>query len=335
MASYPGSIKSFTQQVDLTDQADAADVNEAYDEVEAIETELGTDPAGTAADVKTRLAQSLAGDGDIQFAASTELTIATGAITITQNWHRVEGQGAASDDLDTINGGTADRLLFLRASHTDHTITIKHNTGNILVVGNADITLDDSHDFAIFVYDGTLSKWICLGLEGRVVSAQVFLAAASGQPKVTAGCSAVTPIEMTTNDQNLRVLDFDKDTEEHADFTFALPSDYDGGTMTAKFFWLHAAAVTNFGVVWGIEGRVFGNDDALDQAVGTAQTVTDTGGTTSDLYISDATAAITWAGTPAGGKLINLTVYRKAADGSDNLAVDARLVGVQLTYTRT
>jgi len=170
---------------------------------------------------------------------------------------------------------------------------------------------------------------------GGVISAQVFLSAASGQPKVTAGCAAATPVELTTNKQNLKVLDFDKDTEEHADYTFALPSDYNGGTMTAKFFWMHAATTTNFGVVWGIEGRCYANDDALDQAVGTAQTTADTGGTTEDLYISDATAAITWAGTPAGGQLINLTVYRKAADGSDTLAIDARLIGVQLSYTRS
>ena len=172
-------------------------------------------------------------------------------------------------------------------------------------------------------------------LENLGVSAQVFLSAASGQPKTTAGCSAATPVEMTTNKQNLKVLDFDKDTEEHADFTFVLPSDYNGGTMTAKFFWMHAATTTDFGVVWGIEGRVYANDDALDQAIGTAQTIADTGGTTEDLYISDATAAITWAGTPAGGQLINLTVYRKAADGSDTLAIDARLIGVQLSYTRS
>lgn len=43
-ASYPGAIKSFTQQVDLVDTIDAADVNEAYDEIEAIQTELGVNP---------------------------------------------------------------------------------------------------------------------------------------------------------------------------------------------------------------------------------------------------------------------------------------------------
>lgn len=55
MASFPGSIKTFTDQVDDIDTVDAADINAAYDEIEAIETELGTDPAGSYTDVSDRL----------------------------------------------------------------------------------------------------------------------------------------------------------------------------------------------------------------------------------------------------------------------------------------
>src|SRR3990172_7793538 len=41
MADYPGSIKSFTDQTARVSEINAADVNVAYDEIEAIETELG------------------------------------------------------------------------------------------------------------------------------------------------------------------------------------------------------------------------------------------------------------------------------------------------------
>ena len=44
-ASYPGAIKSFSQKTDLIDTIASADVNEAYDEIEAMQTELGTNPA--------------------------------------------------------------------------------------------------------------------------------------------------------------------------------------------------------------------------------------------------------------------------------------------------
>lgn len=63
MAQYPGSIKSFTDQVNCGSPVidefslDAADVNDVYDEVEAIETELGIDPAGSEATVAARLTE--------------------------------------------------------------------------------------------------------------------------------------------------------------------------------------------------------------------------------------------------------------------------------------
>ena len=41
MADYPGSIKSFTDQTAQVSEINAADVNVAYDEIEAIEAELG------------------------------------------------------------------------------------------------------------------------------------------------------------------------------------------------------------------------------------------------------------------------------------------------------
>jgi hypothetical protein len=166
------------------------------------------------------------------------------------------------------------------------------------------------------------------------VAAQMFLSAGAAVPKTTAGCAAAAQTELSTNKQNFLTLDFDTTTEEHADFTFAMPSDYGGGTMTAQVFWTHAATTCDFGVTWGIAGRCYANDAALDQAPGTEVLVSDVGGTTTDMYISAATAAITWAGTPAAGQLINLTIARKTADAGDTMAVDAKLIGVQLNYTR-
>jgi len=63
MAQYPGAIVSFTRQVNqgspVIDEfsLDEDDVNLTYDEVEAIQTELGTDPAGSEATVAARLTE--------------------------------------------------------------------------------------------------------------------------------------------------------------------------------------------------------------------------------------------------------------------------------------
>lgn len=64
-ASYPASIKSFTTKTNLVDLVDAAHVNDLQLEVNAIETELGVNVSETAADLKTRLAVCLAGNGAV------------------------------------------------------------------------------------------------------------------------------------------------------------------------------------------------------------------------------------------------------------------------------
>jgi len=56
MTSYPGGLKSFSQRTDTVDDIMATDVNQAYDEIEAIEAELGLNPKGDYADVAERLA---------------------------------------------------------------------------------------------------------------------------------------------------------------------------------------------------------------------------------------------------------------------------------------
>ena len=52
-----------------------------------------------------------------------------------------------------------------------------------------------------------------------------------------------------------------------------------------------------------------------------------------DVHVSAATPAITLGGTPVAGNLCTFKVYRDVAN--DNLAGDARLLAVKLTFTRT
>lgn len=52
---YPASIETFTRKVDGVNRYKAADINELQSIAEKIQNELGTDPAGSFTDVKTRL----------------------------------------------------------------------------------------------------------------------------------------------------------------------------------------------------------------------------------------------------------------------------------------
>ena len=62
-SSYPGSLDSFTTKVDKVDDVDDDHMNEVQNSIVAIQTELGTDVAGSKTNLKDRLAVSIADDG--------------------------------------------------------------------------------------------------------------------------------------------------------------------------------------------------------------------------------------------------------------------------------
>lgn len=176
-----------------------------------------------------------------------------------------------------------------------------------------------------------------LGLAGLVLSLTggrqtLWVPAAAIRPSVTGGCAPLALVAVGANQPDLSTLDFDPTTQEHAQFWVAMPKSWDVGTMTAQFFWAHAATVTNFGVRWGIQGTALGDSDNFGVAYGTAQEVTDTGGTTSDLWISAETAAFTIGNVPTQNDLVAFRIYRAAANGADTMTIDAKLVGVKLFF---
>jgi hypothetical protein len=142
-------------------------------------------------------------------------------------------------------------------------------------------------------------------------------------------------IASAANQPDIQTLDFDATTQEFAQFSIAMPKRWNLGTVAFAPVWSHAATTTNFGVVWQLQGLARSNDDAIATAYGTAQTSTDTGGTTNDLYVGPESSAITIAGTPAAEDVVFFRVARNPSDGSDTLAVDARLHGVILYFDTT
>lgn len=166
------------------------------------------------------------------------------------------------------------------------------------------------------------------------INAQIQIDAASLLPRLSLGA---TPGHFATsgNAWNYATMDFPDGSLTHADFKFVLPSDYNGGTMTAIFYWTANSTSTN-SVVWQIVMGAMADDEALDHSVPTAQTVTDANKSSAyDVNVTSATSAITISGTPAAGELCHGTVYRDASHASDNLAATASLIAVVLTYTRS
>ncbi len=161
---------------------------------------------------------------------------------------------------------------------------------------------------------------------------EVWIGAGAMTPRTTNGAAPAT-VEMATNDNTFDFLDFDTATEEGACFAISLPQAWNAGTVKAKVYW--TAASGSGGVAWGLRATSYADDDALDAAYGTEQVVTDTLITADDCHITAATAAITIGGTPAGDDLLLFEITREVGNGSDTLAVDARLIGVKLQYTES
>jgi hypothetical protein len=139
----------------------------------------GTVPMTGDIDLGSKMAKNVQG---MFLKAATELTIATGAMTVTQMLHSVDTQSdAASDDLDTINGGTVVSLIILRAENDARSVVLKHNTGNIWNPAQIDITLDDIRDSVMLWWDGT--KWIVLSVWIELAEQQVLGRLTSGVKK--------------------------------------------------------------------------------------------------------------------------------------------------------
>lgn len=162
---------------------------------------------------------------------------------------------------------------------------------------------------------------------GGVQSVPILAAAMTA--RTTTGAAAGST-ETATNKIMLPTLDFDQSADEFAQFLFPMPKSWDEGTVTAQFIW---SATATGDVIWGIQAVALSDDDVLDAAFGTAQTVTDSVTSVNDLMQSAFTSAVTIAGTPAEGDTICFQVYRDANAGGDTVAADALLIGIRLNFT--
>lgn len=266
------------------------------------------------------------------------MDLSTGAVSVST---------ASTNWTDTANYG---RLYKITTSASAVTAVEDHRAGPFGALGVvgagatlltelADVSIDASSDFPVdgdvLTWDDALGMWVAAApaTSGTAGLHSIPVVAPAMAPSVAGGCAALASVASAANQPDIVTLDFDATTAEYAQFSIPMPKKWDEGTITAKFIWSHAATTTNFGVVWGLQAVAMSNDDAIAAAFGTAQEVADTGGTTNDLYITGATAAITIAGSPAAEDVVFFRVYRDPTDGSDTMAIDARLHAVVLYIT--
>lgn len=153
------------------------------------------------------------------------------------------------------------------------------------------------------------------------------------KPTTTGGCSDPEKVEAATNDVDYDVLNFDTSSDERAYANIHMPDNWDAGVIQFRYIWTAASGTPAQTVTFELKGRAYSDDDAIDQAGGTAVEVSDTLIATGDVHISAWSGDVTLAGTPAAGDLIHLELMRNVSE--DNLSADARLIGLQIRFKQT
>ena len=160
----------------------------------------------------------------------------------------------------------------------------------------------------------------------------IWIPAAAMRPTSSNGCATITDVETTAGRPDMQVLDFDKDSDEAAQFQVCFPKSYALGTITFQVWWTGLAATT--GVAWGLQGVGVPDNSTIDVAYGTAVVVTDDAqGAVEEVLVTAESGAVTIAGTVADNDICFFRIFRDVSDGNDDMAGDARLLGVKLFFT--
>ena len=230
----------------------------------------------------------------------------------------VFGTGAASATLTT--SGAHDLVLDTNSGTNSGTITITDGAnGNIVIAPNGTgvaQAVDGGDNTAAIKIAGKESIWV---------------PAVAMYPNTTNGCADLAQVELS-NGPEIKTLDFDKDSDENAQFAVAFPKSWNEGTITFQAFF--TADSTNTGTVsWVLAGVACADNDTINVAFGTgvAPTAKAHSGTANDLDVTAESGAVTIAGSPSTDEEVYFQITRDVSE--DSLTADAKLLGVKLFFT--
>jgi len=237
----------------------------------------------------------------------------------------IDSEHYAGTSIDTAHIATnqIDETLMKDAFVADFTeVTVA--TGDSLIFGDADGSGNTKRDTVQGVLD--LAVTAAVGLN------TIWVPAAAMSPTASNPCADITSVETTSGRPDMRVLDFDDGSDEHAQFQVAFPKSWNEGTITFQVYWCSTAADTD-GVSWGLQGVSVPDNSTIDVAYGTAIVVDDVNqGAAEEMLVSPTSSAVTIAGA-AVDTVTFFRIFRDVSDANDTAAEDARLLGVKLFFT--
>ncbi len=131
----------------------------------------------------------------------------------------------------------------------------------------------------------------------------IWVPAVAMYPNTTNGAEAAQ-VELS-NGPEIKTLDFDKDSDEFAQFAVAFPKSWNEGTVTFQAFF--TATSTDTGTTaWGLSGVALADSGDLNTAFGTQVVATAKAhsGTSNDLDVAAESGAVTIAGSPAADEYV-------------------------------
>jgi hypothetical protein len=318
-------------------------VNTANMKVEDTLLELNTGATSNANDMGIIMERGSTGDNAIfmfdesadEFTVGTTTATndATGNISITAGTFTaatLKGNLVVADDGDIGSASATDAMQISSAG----IVTFKDD---ILLKDACTIGTATTAGAIAIAADGTVN----LATAGATVNSAViktagldtiWVPATAMRPTSSNGCAAITDVETTAGRPDLQVLDFDKDADEAAQFSIAFPKSWNEGTITFAVYYIGLAATT--GVAFGLQGVSVGDNEEADQAYGTAVVVTDDSqGDATEVLITATSGAVTLANSPAAGDISFFRLFRDVSDGNDDMAGDARVLGVKIFFT--
>ena len=229
----------------------------------------------------------------------------------------VFGTGSASAAITT--SGTQDLVLDTNSGT---------NSGNITITdgANGNITISPNGTGVAQAVDGG-DNTAAIKIAGKET---IWIPAVAMYPNTTNGAEA-NQVELS-NGPEIKVLDFDKDSDENAQFAVAFPKSWNEGTVTFQAFF--TATSTDTGTVsWDLAGVALADNGDLNTAFGTAvaPTAKAHSGTSNDLDVTAESGAVTIAGSPSTDEYVFFQITRDVSD--DTLNADARLLGIKLFFT--
>ncbi len=229
----------------------------------------------------------------------------------------VFGTGSAAAGITT--SGTQDLVLDTNSGT---------NSGNITITdgANGNITISPNGTGVAQAVDGG-DNTAAIKIAGKET---IWIPALAMYPNTTNGAEAAQ-VELS-NGPEIKVLDFDKDSDENAQFAVAFPKSWNEGTITFQAFF--TATSTDTGTVsWDLAAVALADNGDLNTAFGTAvaPTAKAHSGTSNDLDVTAESGAVTIAGSPSTDEYVFFQITRDVSD--DTLNADARLLGIKLFFT--